>query len=319
MSAAAGGAGAGGSAYKIHSTRREEYLAELKALTFSIVNKDPPMYKITTKEKKNEITVTRNVVMVEAKFSDDTVFWRQPFYRSSGTSSGYAGMWFPFLAITQDAYVKGEPVPAEWPNLDKLHVPRGMSYGTKSLKLRILAYSFLVASYNLLVPVEDKKRIRYIYPKEQIEKFINALRGEITDKGLFDTIIKWLYDQTPTLTSTLTLSDDSLKAKIVPDEKSLVDLTGKDYDEINEWIGTDIYLNYGRTGKLISAADRADPGYAMMRMKAEIEAKKAAAAEAAAGAGASGGRRRRTQKRRRHRYRRKSKSNHSRRTARRQR
>jgi hypothetical protein len=259
------------------------------------------MYTITTKEEG--MTVTRDVVMVKAKFSDGTVFWKQPFYKSSGTSSGVQGIWFPFLAITQDAYVKGVAVPPEWPNLDKLYTPGGMSREKISPKLRILAYSFLIASYKLLVPVIDDTRQQTIHPKEQIEKFIKALRGEITDKELFDTITTWLYTQDSVLPT-----DPPLNAKVISG------LTTEDYNEINEWIGEDIYINYGRTGKLISSTDLTGSGYGKVLM---------AAAGAGAGAGASGGRRRRTQKRRRHRRNhrsnRKSKSNHNRRTARRQR
>jgi hypothetical protein len=303
MSAAAGGAGAG----------EPPLIDWLKSLTFSIADKDPPMFEITTEEGKKREVVTREVVMVEAKFSDDTVFWRQPFYRSSGTSSRQENTWFPFLGINETAFVKGDAVPGDWPSNDRLYAANQLGFDENSLKRRSVAYSFLVASNNL----------------QKIDTtLIDRLSREVNNKILLEQVVKNV------LTERVELDIDTPRKKI---EKIRIKSSTADadadadadaqYATINNWIGTDIYINYGRTDDKITAAERADPGYAMMRMKAEIEAKKAAAAAAAAaaGAGASGGRRRRTQKRRRHgrnhrsNRKNKSKSNHNRRTARRQR
>lgn len=243
----------------------------LQGLKFSLEKKPgyPRMFTQTTTEMGKE--VERDFLMVEARFANDSLFWRQPFYKSSGTASGFSGTWFPFLALRPDAIVKGDAVPSDWLENDRLYSAGEIARDQNSPKRRILAYSFLVAS-NALNPIPNG--------------FIRALGNELRFPELLDKVNRAVLQKD---LERLDLEAASRDRK-----------EGATNSEINAWIGTDIYLNYKREGHLITAEERASDDYGKMSV----------ATEAAGGAGATGGRRksrhrtqRRRQKRSRHRHR----------------
>jgi hypothetical protein len=244
----------------------------LQGLTFSLKKKPgyPRMFTQTTTEMGKE--VERDFLMLKARFADGSLFWRQPFYRSSGTASGFPGMWFPFLALRSDAIVKGDAVPSDWLENDRLYSAGELARDQNSPKRRILAYSFLVAS-NALNPIPDG--------------FIRALRRELRFPELLDTV-------------NINVLEGVERLDLEPAYKDRRE--GATNSEINAWIGTDIYLNYKREGHLITAEDRASDDYG----KKPVDM---AGAAGGAGASATGGRRkshrrtqRRRQKRSRHRH-----------------
>jgi hypothetical protein len=219
------GAGAGIAAT---GSKSEETIDFLRGLTFEIDReKTPVSYMFEADESDMQL---RQLITVNATKADGTPYWSQVFYRSSGTSSKAQETWFPVVAITPKAFVKGISITADWfYEYDKMWNPRFPSSG--DLPKRFLAFSFLLASNEL----EEIKR-------ETLDKLGKQLQP--AKKEILTALKDILND--PDMQS-------KLKTFIPKDPTLLKESSPGSYENINIWIGGDNYT--GRSAIDIAAND----------------------------------------------------------------
>lgn len=186
----------------------------------------------------------RLIKKVTAYRDDGSEYWTQAFYRSTGINSSFPNIWFPFLGISKKDgrlyYSKDILLPKSWPREDNLQIDKSMTHvreKTVEFAERLIARSFLLGS-NAISALNSESLTR------------NHLMELLFQRGLKEETVD------PTISSIITKNDDF---KTFADEYgSLKESTEK---EINDYIGKDIYINYGRNSPINLSSFNELPNY----------------------------------------------------------
>lgn len=181
-------------------------------------------------------------------YRDGAEFWTQAFYRSSGSNSKYPGIWFPFLGIVdygrkKGYYAKDVSVPYGWPAEDKLshRFARGLNThvpdSTHELVQRFVTRSFVLGS----------SAISAIRPEAGERE---GIMGELFDISLHGEKVD------PKIAGLVIANGDYNDFK--DEYKSLPVSSSK---EVNDFIGKDIYINYGKNAPLNLSGRNSLPNY----------------------------------------------------------
>jgi hypothetical protein len=197
--------------------------------------------------KFNDKDGARLIKKVTARRPDGTVFWTQGFYRSSGKSSRFKNVWFPFLGISlrlsgATYFTKGLRFPESWPAEDRFNKKEFISDRTSELISRFGTRSFLLAA-NALNALSDDP--------EQLDDMVSQIFEGVVPEDVDPVIQKILVENTG--------YDDAKWAALV---SGLHDATP---EEVNKFIGSDIYINYGKPGaELVNLGAGPLPEYFLM-------------------------------------------------------
>lgn len=181
-------------------------------------------------------------------YREGAEFWTQAFYRSTGSNSNYSGVWFPFLGIVnygskKGYYAKEVAVPFSWSAEDILshrfdlglstHVPKS----THELVQRFVTRSFLLGS-NAISAFYSSVDMRKAVMRQL---FHESLYSEKVDPKIAEIVV----------------GNDAYKS--FDDEyKSLPESSSK---EVNDFIGKDIYINYGKKSPVNLSGRNSLPNY----------------------------------------------------------
>jgi hypothetical protein len=169
----------------------------------------------------------RLIKRVTAKHADGSTFWTQVFYRSSGKSSHYNGVWFPFLGISirrgAPYFTKGLPYPKSWPSKDRFQKRERISDKDSELIGRFGTRSFLLAANALNALSNDPEQLDDI-----VTRIFEGVVPEAVDPKLQTIILgntKYDNEKWEKLTTTLPRASP---------------------EDVNKFVGRDIYINYGK-------------------------------------------------------------------------
>lgn len=188
----------------------------------------------------------RLITMITAKKGDGTVYWKTPFYRSTGFNSSFPGLWFPFAGFSNKTrpgkntitnyFSKSLGLPSGWPIEDVL-VGKGLVHErVRNIIDRIMTRSFLLASNSMEAFGEN--------PGNKALN-IRTLMNSIEQKAVDGFIRTTLNDNT------------NFKAY----EAMYETLPHSSSQEINKMIGTDLYFNPYLEDKLNLSASNVLPNY----------------------------------------------------------
>ena len=181
-------------------------------------------------------------------YREGAEFWTQAFYRSTGKNSNYSGVWFPFLGIVNHGskkgyYAKDVPLPFSWPAEDNLshRFARGLSTrvpdSTHELVQRFVTRSFLLGS-NAISAIRPEAGQRKAIMEELFDE---SLHAEKVDPKIAEIVV----------------GNDAYK-DFADEYKSLPESSSK---EVNDFIGKDIYINYGKNAPLNLSGRNSLPNY----------------------------------------------------------
>jgi hypothetical protein len=169
----------------------------------------------------------RLIKRVTAKRADGSTFWTQVFYRSSGKSSHYNGVWFPFLGISirrgAPYFTKGLPYPKSWPVKDRFQKHERISDKDSELIGRFGTRSFLLAANTFNALSNDPEHL-----DEIVTRIFEGVVPEAVDPKLQTIILgNTKYDNEKW-------------------DKLAATLPSASPEDVNKFIGSDIYINYGK-------------------------------------------------------------------------
>jgi hypothetical protein len=222
VAAAGAGAGAGAGSESL-SDEENTAVGFLSSLSFEIdTSKRPISYLFESEDRQK-----RQLIVVIAKEPNGSMYWRQVFYKSSGTSSGIEGAWFPISAVIPGpaGFYKKDPVANEhFKEYDRLYNKSQIISDDNDIRVRIKTFSFLLAIRQLVS-----------------DEVFNALLTKLTNyrlKAAFNT----LQNKVLSLIGSGSFGESGELTKSIPKEVThLSSIGSSSYETINNWIGSDNY------------------------------------------------------------------------------
>jgi hypothetical protein len=200
----------------------------LRSLQFRIDSeKNPVVYRVTTSDGQQRDLIT----VIAYDTLSQSVYWRQVFYKSTGSATKMAGTWFPLSAIIpgKAGFVKKDYVNVDhFKVFDRVYKPSD-PLDENDIRVRMKTLSFLLASNQLNsahMPNIVKALMKSV--DEETQTLLEDLNTDI-----LRTTADMFAEDIPTTTDhskTLILGDDS--SEMNPSDP---------YKIINRWIGTDNY------------------------------------------------------------------------------
>ena len=170
----------------------------------------------------------RLITMITATKADGSIFWKSPFYRSTGKNSSHPGLWFPFAGFSKKRLLSGAVVmnyfskmvglPNDWPKEDAINTKGWPPSKVLDFIGRMPTRSFLLASNFMEAFGQDPANV---------SANLRMLFGNAETK-MVDSIIK---------ERCLANTNFSIHNELY---ETLAPSTSK---EINAMIGTDLFFN----------------------------------------------------------------------------
>jgi hypothetical protein len=199
----------------------EDPVAFLKSLRFEVdVTKTPSSYMFAPHDD-----VARQIITVVAKNPDNTDYWRQVFYKSTGTGSHTKGTWYPISAIIggEAGLLKKDSVsPMIFYDFDRLYRPEA-TVGRNDIRVRVKTISFLLAINELV----EKDTFDIVLGK--LEKIMEGNPSYRKQIGILQALADHFEERSTALIDT------------IPKEVVWIYDEPADYTTINNWIGIDNY------------------------------------------------------------------------------
>jgi hypothetical protein len=204
-------------------------------------------FEVSPEVKRLDDTEGRRlVVVIHAKKGDGTPVWSQAFYRSSGSNSLFGDVWFPFYGIVArqkqsspemgTTYLqKSLPFPKSWPKYDFISlIPNALYSPTDGkggeFQERMQLRSFILASAHIGLQGGGK---------DYRAKFIEILRRNICPRKADEDIQKRIEESLRV--------PDPYDKYYEKDEKGKYIFPNHTIPEINDFIGENLTINFGRT------------------------------------------------------------------------
>lgn len=188
----------------------------------------------------------RLITVITAKKGDGSLYWKTPFYRSTGFNSSFPGLWFPFAGFSnkvrpgkntiKNYFSKSLGLPSGWPAEDVL-VGKGLLHErVRNIIDRIMTRSFILAS-NFMEAFGENQRNKEL----NVRTLLNSLDSKQVDAFIRTTLMENMNFK----------AHEALYESLAP-SSSL---------EINKMIGANLYFNPYLDDKLNLSAINNLPNY----------------------------------------------------------